>query len=132
MSDVTLCPKCYGVLSITYDNPAVQFAVDDNGKAPEIRTSRMTYRVCLGHPEPTPEHDGKLDKKAYGTVEKIEDAYSFEKRDYIPGIRIQSHYRIGITDTVDITAVQALSLLSWLKQEEEELQELAKLEETEE
>lgn len=75
------------------------------------------WRLCPGHPEPAPKHDGNLDRDGDAKVQ-YGAAYPGESGVYI----------IDTTDDDDVYlgAEQALSLLAWLKQEESELQRLAK------
>lgn len=115
MSEQSICPICGGV-----PNQSVIVR-----RLPAMNSERVPYpiapvppiRLCLGHPEPAPKHDGKLDgdgdaKVQYGA------AYPGERGIYV----------VDTTDddSVYLSPAQALSLLAWLKQEEAELQRLAK------
>lgn len=75
--------------------------------------------------EPTPKHDGKLDKDGWSDVE-ITEIWSCVQDKYGQGVRVGSLGCENESMRVELDPAQALSLLAWLSQEKNELERLAK------
>lgn len=79
------------------------------------------WRICPGHPEPAPKHNGKLDERGDRLVRLMgDDGEEFQgNRDVVI---MNGRHDEGIV----LHPTQALSLLNWLIQEKPELERLAK------
>jgi hypothetical protein len=109
-----VCAICGGMLRIDY---TIEFrecmphsiSVEPN----QVVVPGM--RLCPGHPEPAPKHDGKLDEDGSATV-WYDNIYS-----HVRGVLIDDSRGV----CAYLEPKQSLSLLAWLEQERGELQRLA-------
>jgi len=79
------------------------------------------WRLCPGHSELAPNHDGKLDAQGKHEVSYWKDKLARQTWVCIE----ETDDLLDEPEHVQLTPTQALSLLAWLRQEEAELQRLA-------
>jgi hypothetical protein len=113
MSSDNICVQCGGIVRIEYTIGFEQCRPRDMRVNLDNKPDRP-LRLCAGHPEPAPKHDGKLDDEGQHKVSQSYGAWGFE------GVILEYE---GHTAAM-LNPKKALSLLAWLTQEKAALEEL--------
>ena len=115
-----LCETCGGLKRIAYTIEFRECAPHSISVNPGQFTA--PFKLCPGHPEPTPKHDGGLgnDLRVHYD-DNLDDPWDLANKATYKGVRVSNPYGY-----MPLTPAQALLLLAWLRQEEVKLQRLAK------